>query len=77
MMPFIPDSLPLEKLDYKRLFGLVGEANAEFARYDGLLQGIVNPSVLLSPITTQEAVLSSKIEGTQEKFFRQYFVYRL
>ncbi len=35
------------------------------ARYDGLLQGIVNPAVLLSPLTTQEAVLSSKIEGTQ------------
>ena len=40
-------------------------ANAELARYDGILQGIVNPQVLLSPLTTQEAVLSSKIEGTQ------------
>ena len=27
--------------------------------------GIQNPDVLLSPLTTQEAVLSSKIEGTQ------------
>ena len=35
------------------------------ARYDGLLQGIVNPSVMLSPLTNQEAVLSSRIEGTQ------------
>lgn len=35
------------------------------ARYDGLLQGIPNPAVMLSPLTTQEAVLSSKIEGTQ------------
>jgi len=65
MDPFIPHKLPLDDLDFKRLFSLVGEANAELARYDGLLQGIVNPSVLLSPITTQEAVLSSKIEGTQ------------
>lgn len=47
------------------MIGLVGRANAELARYDGLLQGIVNPAVLLSPLTTQEAVLSSKIEGTQ------------
>ncbi|EAY56051.1 MAG: probable filamentation induced by cAMP protein Fic [Leptospirillum rubarum] len=43
----------------------MGQANAVLARYDGLLQGIINPEVLLSPLTTQEAVLSSKIEGTQ------------
>lgn len=30
-----------------------------------MLQGIPNPEVMLSPLTTQEAVLSSKIEGTQ------------
>lgn len=65
MDPYIPDNLPLHNLDYKRLFTYVGEANAELARYDGLLQGIVNPHVLLSPLTTNEAVLSSKIEGTQ------------
>ncbi|MBF0231527.1 MAG: Fic family protein [Desulfamplus sp.] len=35
------------------------------ARFDGLLQSMQNPAVLLSPLTTQEAVLSSKIEGTQ------------
>ena len=28
-------------------------------------KGIVNPSVMLSPLTREEAVLSSKIEGTQ------------
>src|SRR3546814_12075613 len=30
-----------------------------------MLQTLPNPSVLLSPITANEAVLSSKIEGTQ------------
>lgn len=65
MEPFIPDALPIKVLDYTRLIGFVGQANAELARYDGLLQGIVNPTILLSPLTTQEAVLSSKIEGTQ------------
>jgi len=63
--PYQPDQLPLENLDYRQLFALVGEANAELARYDGLLQGIPNPAVMLSPLTTREAVLSSKIEGTQ------------
>ena len=65
MKPYIPEKLPIENLDYRRLFPLVGQANAELARYDGLLQGIVNPHVMLSPLTNEEAVLSSRIEGTQ------------
>ena len=65
MKPYQPDTLPLENLDYHSLFAMSGKANAELARYDGLLQGIPNPEVMLSPLTTQEAVLSSKIEGTQ------------
>jgi hypothetical protein len=36
MNPYIPQKLPLKKLDYQRLLGLVGEANAELARDDGL-----------------------------------------
>lgn len=65
MNPYTPQALPLTGLDYQRLLPLVGQANAALARYDGLLQGIPNPAVMLSPLTTQEAVLSSKIEGTQ------------
>lgn len=65
MQPYIPDELPLDNLDYRQLLPLVGQANAALARYDGLLQGIPNPAVMLSPLTTQEAVLSSRIEGTQ------------
>lgn len=65
MQPFEPHSLPLTDLDWRHLLPLVGRANAALARYDGLLAGIPNPAVMLSPLTTQEAVLSSKIEGTQ------------
>ena len=65
MKPYIPDALPIENLDLKRLFPLATEANTELARYDGLLGGIVNPQILLSPLTNEEAVLSSRIEGTQ------------
>jgi len=64
MKPYQPNVLPLQGLDYQLLFSLVGEANANLARYDGLLQGIPNPEIMLSPLTTREAVLSSKIEGT-------------
>lgn len=56
---------PPANLDWARLAPVIGSANAAVARYDGLLQGIPNPRVMLSPLTTQEAVLSSKIEGTQ------------
>jgi Fic family protein len=65
IQPYVPDILPLANLDYRQLLPLVGQANAALARYDGLLQGIPNPAVMLSPLTTREAVLSSRIEGTQ------------
>jgi Fic family protein len=65
MTPYVPDTLPLTSLDYGRLIRHIGPANAALARYDGLLQSVINPSVMLSPLTNQEAVLSSKIEGTQ------------
>lgn len=65
MAPYTPDALPLKELDHARLLPLVGRANAALARYDGLLVGIPNLAVMLSPLTTQEAVLSSRIEGTQ------------
>ena len=65
MQPYVPEKLPPGRLDWTKLIRLIGQANAELARYDGILRGIVNPHVLLSPLTTQEAVLSSKIEGTQ------------
>jgi len=64
MQPYIPELLPLEKLNWDKYVSLIGKANAEVARFDGLLQGMPNPEVLLSPLTMQEAVLSSKIEGT-------------
>lgn len=63
--PYQPETLPLEGLNYGKLITLVGEANAQLSEYNGLLQGIVNPKIMLSPLTNQEAVLSSKIEGTQ------------
>jgi len=65
MKPYKAVPLPLKNLPWESLIRLIGPANAELARYDGILQGMINPSVLLSPLRTQEAVLSSQIEGTQ------------
>lgn len=56
---------PPNDLDWTQLIRLIGPASAALARFDGVLSAIPNASVLLSPLTTQEAVLSSRIEGTQ------------
>lgn len=58
-------NFPPEQLEWERLIPLIGPANTAVARYDGILSALPNAEVLLSPLTTQEAVLSSKIEGTQ------------
>lgn len=68
MEPYIPEELPLTNIDWVRHIHLLGEANRALAKYDGILSGIVNQSILLSPLTTQEAVISSRIEGTQVSF---------
>jgi len=65
MKPYKPDRLPLDCIDWSRCISAIGSANRALALYDGVLYGVPNPAVLLSPLTTQEAVLSSKIEGTQ------------
>jgi Fic family protein len=58
-------AFPPVDLDWTVLLPLIGPANAAVARYEGVLHAVPNPDVLLSPLTAQEAVLSSRIEGTQ------------
>lgn len=65
MKPFTPEKLPIKDIDWEGLIPVLGKANRALAKYDGALYGLPNPEVLLSPLTTQEAVLSSRIEGTQ------------
>ena len=56
---------PPENLDWRALVPSIGPAVEAVARYDGMLAAIPNPDVLLAPLATREAVLSSRIEGTQ------------
>ncbi len=65
MKPVIPQQLPIAEVHLEPLIPLLGSANRALAHYAGVLQGIPNPDILLSPLTTHEAVLSSRIEGTQ------------
>lgn len=56
---------PPANIDWEQLVPLIGPASMALARYDGLLAAVPNSYVLLTPLTAQEAVLSSRIEGTQ------------
>lgn len=56
---------PNGRIDWEKLVPLIGPATAALARYDGMLAVIPAPNILLAPLSTREAVLSSRIEGTQ------------
>ena len=55
-----PPAIPQQEL-----LPLLSQARTELGRYDGLLSAIKNSDALLAPLLRQEAVLSSRIEGTQ------------
>ena len=59
------DQFPPRHLDWSSLLPLIGRAQRAIAGYEGVLYGVPNPDILLSPLSAQEAVLSSRIEGTQ------------
>ncbi len=65
IQPYVPEPLPPAGIDWETHIPRIASANRALARYDGILQAIPNPGLLLSPLLTQEAVLSSRIEGTQ------------
>ena len=64
-MPFqYRPNFPPENIEFDQIVALIGRANASLSRYDGLLESLVNPDVMLSPLVMKEAELSSRIEGT-------------
>ena len=64
--PFIPDKLPINTFELMTpsLLGLLSSANKAIGEYVGFLMNTPNPNLLMTPMITQEAVLSSKLEGT-------------
>lgn len=58
------DQFPPRKLDYERLSGPLTAAAGSLARYDQMLRGMHNSAILLAPLRSQEAVVSSRMEGT-------------
>ena len=68
MKSYIPQKLPIDNIDWIDLIDDISKANRALAKYDGYLQIIPNKELLLAPLTVKEAVLSSRIEGTQATF---------
>lgn len=58
------DQFPPKQLDYGRLVGALVKATEALARYDQMLKNMHNSEILLAPLRNQEAVISSRMEGT-------------
>ena len=67
--PHIPPKLPIREIISRLLsdfefLKICFNANSKLSEFIGYLQNLPNPSILVSALTLQESVLSSKIEGT-------------
>jgi Fic family protein len=61
--------LPPTNIDYGKLIKPLGEAQRHLGELNGaLILPSLNPSLLVTPFLTKEAVSSSRIEGTQVTF---------
>ncbi len=69
---YILPYLPITSYSVEHLFSMHSKANRSLARLDGMLRKRNYANVLLSPMMTQEAVLSSRIEGTRSTIDEVY-----
>ena len=58
------DRFPPKRLDYEKLVGPLAQAADAVARFDQMLKNMHNSELLLAPLRNQEAVISSRMEGT-------------
>ncbi len=58
------DRFPPQLHDYSNIIGPLAAASGALARYDQMLKGMHNSEILLAPLRSQEAVISSRMEGT-------------
>lgn len=61
---FVPAPLPPDWAFPARLWPLLGEVKERIGVLEGLGRRLPNPAILLRPLRTREAVLSSRLEGT-------------
>lgn len=58
------DQFPPAHIDATKLIKPLAAAASSLARYDQMLKGMHNSEILLAPLRRQEAVISSRMEGT-------------
>ena len=58
------NQFPPQSLDYALLMPSLLKATDALARYDQMLKNMHNSEILLAPLRNQEAVISSRMEGT-------------
>lgn len=58
------DRFPPKHLNYTKFINELIKATDAIARYDQMLKNIHNSEILLAPLRNQEAVISSRMEGT-------------
>lgn len=63
-VPYHTGGFPPPSLDYEALIGPLEEAAASLARYDAKMSSLVNSELFLAPLRRQDAVSSSRMEGT-------------
>ena len=64
-LTFVPSNLP-PTINYdESLTALISEASLQLGNLSGIGKLLPNPHLLIRPYLKREAVLSSKIEGTQ------------
>lgn len=67
MVPYMAKNLPFEEeINYNKITKQLLSTNSSVSKFDGMLEETtINKELFLNPLTKKEAVLSSKIEGTQ------------
>lgn len=58
------ERFPPEQLNYQKFVDALLKATDAIARYDQMLKNMHNSEILLAPLRNQEAVISSRMEGT-------------
>jgi len=58
------DKFPPTKINYSNFIQEILKATDALARFDQMLKNLHNNEILLAPLRNQEAVISSRIEGT-------------
>ena len=58
------DKFPPKELNYGKIVNSLLKATDALARYDQMLKNMHNSEILLAPLRNQEAVISSRMEGT-------------